>query len=82
MLWNQGMSMVEIAKQTGRNKTTVRNYLTLEVQLRTLSKMRGWTEQERAEARRLTRLGYTQSEIAQLLGRSIAAIEHVTRKTG
>lgn len=82
MLWNQGMSMVEIAKQTGRNKTTVRNYLTLEAQLRTPSKMRGWTEQERAEARRLFRLGYTQSEIAQMLGRSVAAVEHVTRKTG
>ena len=44
--------------------------------------MRGWTEQERAEARRFFRLGYTQSEIAQMLGRSIAAVEHVTRKTG
>lgn len=81
MLWNDGATMNDIAKQTGRTNTAVRNYLTLEAHLRTPSKNR-WTEQERAEARRLFRLGYKQSEIAQLMGRSIAAVEHVTRKTG
>ena len=82
MLWNDGATMNDIAKQIRRTNTAVRKYLTLDAQLRTPSKMRGWTEQERAEARRLFRLGYTQSEIAQMLGRSIAAVEHVTRKTG
>ena len=81
MLWNDGATMNDIAKQIRRTYTAVRKYLTLDAQLRTPSKNR-WTEQERAEARRLTRLGYTQSEIAQMLGRSIAAVEHVTRKTG
>lgn len=82
-LFENGMSMKQIARKISRSDTVVRDYLTDEAKLRTPRGRRAWTDEEREEARRLYASGMTLHQVGEVMGRTFSAVKHaMEKKTG